>query len=65
MALLQYKCPQCGKQFEELVKKYDEPVSCPACKARAERDYTGNMYSATGTRSKHCSGDCKTCGGCH
>lgn len=65
MALLQYRCPQCGRKFEELVRKYDEAVFCPDCRIRAERDYSGSMYSATGKPSKHCSGDCKTCGGCH
>ena len=29
MPLLQYVCPSCGKQFDELVKKFDEKVVCP------------------------------------
>lgn len=65
MPILQYKCPVCGKRFEELVKKFDDEVICPDCKGRAERDYSGKVYSATGTQSKKCSGNCKTCGGCH
>ena len=40
MPILQYKCPQCGKKFEELVAKFDDPVPCPACGTRAERDWT-------------------------
>ena len=31
MPVLQYRCPSCGKEFEELVKKYDEKVTCPDC----------------------------------
>jgi len=65
MPILQYKCPQCGKKFEELVKKYDDPVLCPDCKTQAVRDYCGEVYSSTGKKTAKCSGNCKTCGGCH
>ena len=64
MPILQYKCPSCGKEFEELVKKFDDKVVCPDCGTAAERSYRGTMFSATGTHPKHCSGNCKTCGGC-
>ena len=64
MAILQYKCPECGKEFEELVKKFDEKVVCPICGAAAERCYSGAMFSATGTHAKKFGGNCKTCGGC-
>ncbi len=65
MPIFQYKCPNCGKKFEELVKKIDQSVLCPDCKTAAERDYSGEMYSATGKPAKKCSGNCKTCGGCN
>ncbi|MCD8040590.1 MAG: zinc ribbon domain-containing protein [Clostridia bacterium] len=65
MPILQYKCKNCGKQFEELVKKYDEQVLCPNCKQPAERCYSGEMYSSTGKKPIKCSGNCKTCSGCH
>ena len=64
MPFLQYKCTKCGKQFEELVAKYDDSVACPDCGGETKRDYTGTMYSSTGKQSKKCSGNCKTCGGC-
>ncbi|MBO5328735.1 MAG: zinc ribbon domain-containing protein [Clostridia bacterium] len=64
MPILQYKCPSCGKYFEELVKKFDNQVYCPNCGKVAERSYSGPMFSATGKTSKKCSGNCKTCGGC-
>jgi putative FmdB family regulatory protein len=64
MALLQYKCKNCGKRFEELVKSYLDTVKCPDCFGETERDYTGEMFSATGQQTKKCSGNCKTCGGC-
>ncbi len=64
MPLLQYRCPSCGKEFEELVNKFDDKVTCPSCGTQAERSYSGQMFSATGTHAKKCSGHCKTCGGC-
>lgn len=64
MPILQYRCPECGKQFEELVKKYTDQVKCPDCGGAAERSFCGEMFTATGKQSKKCSGNCKTCGGC-
>ena len=64
MPILQYKCEKCGKKFEELVAKYDDAVYCPSCGERAARDWSGEMFSATGKPSKKCNGNCKTCGGC-
>lgn len=64
MPILQYACKNCGNNFEELVKKYDEEVKCPVCGGAAERSYCGKMFSSTGKTVKKCSGNCKTCGGC-
>lgn len=64
MPLLEYRCPKCGKKFDELVKKCDEEVVCPACGERAERVWSGTVYSATGKPKKDCSGNCSCCGGC-
>lgn len=64
MPILQYKCPICGKEFEELVRKPTDEVLCPECGKPADRCYSGTMFSATGKPTKKCSGNCKTCGGC-
>ena len=64
MPILQYKCRKCGREFEELVKKYDDDVRCPECGETAQRSYSGEIFSATGKPVKKCSGNCKTCGGC-
>lgn len=64
MPFLQYKCPKCGKKFDELVKSHLDEVLCPDCGEKADRDYSGSMYSATGKQTKKCTGNCKTCGGC-
>lgn len=64
MPVLQYKCQKCNKNFEELVKNYKDNVFCPDCGEKAERSYSGEMFSATGKTQKKCSGNCKSCGGC-
>ncbi len=64
MPLLQYKCKVCGNKFEELVRSYVDPVVCPKCGGETTRDYSGEMFSATGKPTKKCSGNCKTCSGC-
>ncbi len=64
MPLLQYKCSQCNKKFEELVKKFDDKAFCPICGGEGVRDYNGTMFSSTGKTSHKCSGNCKTCSGC-
>ncbi len=64
MPILQYICKNCGKSFEELVKKFDDKVTCPDCGKLAERCYCGQMFSATGKTVKKCSGNCKNCSGC-
>ena len=64
MPLLQYKCVKCGKRFDELVRSYLDEVKCPDCGGETARDYSGEVFSATGKASKKCSGNCKTCSGC-
>lgn len=64
MPILQYKCPSCGKIFDELVKNYGDEALCPDCKTAAVRLWCGTMYSATGKTVKKCSGHCSTCSGC-
>ncbi len=31
MPLYEYACPGCGATFEKLVRRFGEPVACPAC----------------------------------
>lgn len=65
MPILQYECKKCNISFDRLVKKYDDKVFCPSCKEEVVRSYHGEVSSATGKPVKKCSGNCKTCGGCH
>lgn len=55
MPVLQYRCGKCGKNFEELVKRFDDQVLCPVCGEKAERSYSGEIFSATGKTVKKCS----------
>lgn len=64
MAILDYYCENCKKNFEELVKSPDDSVLCPVCGKPARREWSGCVYSATGKPGKKCSGNCATCGGC-
>lgn len=31
MPIFEYLCPECGKEFERLILKKEEVVTCPAC----------------------------------
>ncbi|HEX8393601.1 MAG TPA: zinc ribbon domain-containing protein [Longimicrobium sp.] len=38
MPTYEYRCPQCGNDFEKFQKMSDEPVAeCPACGTQAQR----------------------------
>ena len=64
MPVLQYVCPACGRKFEELVKKFDDPVVCPACGAAGAPAWAGERFSPPGPPAKKSTGRPKTCGGC-
>ena len=63
MALLKFRCKDCGKVFDELttLAKMDE-VKCPVCGGETERAYEGKCARSG---QGGCSGSCATCGGCH
>lgn len=62
MALIDYKCKDCGKDFFEIVRSDKEKIVCPECKSEnVQRIYKGKYYGKGGG----CTGSCSTCGGCH
>ena len=65
MPLLDYKCPECKKEFSELVKNCEQEVLCPDYKVKAERIYYGKPAGTFGKKPSGCTGHCSTCGGCH
>lgn len=51
MPLYEFRCPQCGQQFERLVRgaRQAEPVPCPHCGwSRAERVFSTFAMSGRG-----------------
>lgn len=64
MPLLQYKCENCGKLFEELTKADSENPKCPQCGGVTRRAYEGKVYAGKKSGGG-CSGNCATCSGCH
>jgi len=64
MPLYDYRCPQCGAEFERLVKfsKADE-ITCPDCKyAYAQRRISRVAVQMNGDAGSSWS-DSRTCGG--
>lgn len=64
MPLYSFRCPACGKRFEEIltVARKDEAV-CPDCGRKAERVWNGKCNFGA-KRSSGCSGHCAGCSGC-
>lgn len=61
MALIDFKCKECGKEFFEIVNSNEEKIICPHCKSdKVERVYKGKYYG-----KGSCSGECSGCSGCH
>lgn len=62
MVFKELKCRSCGNIFEQVIRE-GEQVSCPAC---GSKDVGTNFSGGTcNCVKKGCSGNCKTCGGCH
>ena len=63
MIFKEMKCRSCGKVFEALIRA-GEPARCPACGSEeVETNLSGGRCNRPGKGG--CSGNCKTCGGCH
>ena len=74
MPIYEFKCAKCKEEFECLVFRSDEAVSCPACdgknvrrmmSARSFKSSGGDVASAAASSSSACSGcaggHCSTC----
>jgi len=72
MPIYEYQCSACNKEFETLVFKTDEKVSCPKCKGTEVRRLMSSCsfksegnYSSSASSSS-CSGCAATsCSTCH
>ena len=68
MPLYSFRCPECGRRFEELLTvEHKDRVPCPDCGAKAEREWTGKCSfgakyaSSRGERPAECA-NCPMCG---
>ena len=61
MPIYEYRCNDCGKEFEELVRSQDTEVACPECKS-AKTSRKLSLFAASGTSSPAGRGgsSCKT-----
>jgi putative FmdB family regulatory protein len=71
MPIYEYRCKQCGQQFEQLVLKRSDTIACPFCNGQnvQKRFSTFGMKSAdtfvssSGSSCSTCSSHaCSTCG---
>lgn len=65
MPMYEYRCPSCGREFEEIARQ-DERVPCPACAAPSEPLISAchcQCSAATGSYTPASTGGGK-CGGC-
>ncbi len=63
MAFLELKCEKCGHVFEELVRIGEYP-KCPVCGGETSQKYNGKVW-VNSVKPSNCTGNCKTCKGCH
>ena len=67
MPMLDYRCRDCGRKFEELVFSHNrDKVRCPACGSGAlDRVYEGKcLFGSPKGGGQACSGKCSGCAGC-
>ena len=59
MPIYEYRCPQCGHQFEKLVRGFggSGEVKCPSCGAESERQVSLFGFGVSGG-SREASGGC-------
>ncbi|THB70103.1 MAG: zinc ribbon domain-containing protein [Desulfovibrio sp.] len=75
MPIYEYRCEECGKEFEEIVFG-DDPVPCPSCNSantnklmsccRFKSEGGGSTSTSSSGSSSSCAGcsggNCATCG---
>jgi putative FmdB family regulatory protein len=52
MPLYEYRCGDCGRLFERLVRSWNEAVDCPSC-ASAQVEKQVSTFAFTGTDGGH------------
>ncbi|MCB1049353.1 MAG: zinc ribbon domain-containing protein [Acidobacteria bacterium] len=63
MPLFDFKCCECGKKFEFLVRESGESVTCPQCQATSVTKLVSAFAMAGGKGHVHSGpGPCGSCG---
>ncbi|MGI6173054.1 MAG: FmdB family zinc ribbon protein [Christensenellales bacterium] len=66
MPMYEFKCRNCGKNFEELVSVSGrDAVRCPDCGGEVQRVYEGACAFGAKKGGSSCTGNCEHCAGCH
>ena len=69
MALIDFKCSNCGEKFDEIVKPSDrDNIKCPKCGSKdVKQIFEGRCNTVgSGKGGGSCSsGSCGGCSGCH
>lgn len=69
MALIDFKCGDCGEKFDEFVNSSNKDnIQCPKCRSKNIKQIFEGRWNACGTGkgSGGCSsGNCSGCSGCH
>ncbi|MBQ4158383.1 MAG: zinc ribbon domain-containing protein [Clostridia bacterium] len=64
MPMYSFFCPECGRQFEELLSMKDKDFAlCPDCGAKGERQWMGKRNFIRKTESSPCA-NAETCASC-
>jgi len=64
MPIYEYNCENCGDDFECLVFRTDEPVSCPKCGKGAPKRKMSSFGFSVGYKFKSSTGSGSGCSGC-
>lgn len=65
MPMFDYVCPDCGAEFEELVRKSSEVILCPECgKSGCLRQLAKVAFSLGGDPVTPSTGSSSSCSGC-
>ena len=67
MPIYEFHCPDCGRDFEELVLSSREKINCPGCgQGRCQKLMSASTFhtkGADGSTASHSAGG--GCGSCH
>ncbi len=69
MPIYEYSCAECGHEFEEILFKEGETVTCPRCQSREARKLMSRCRSKmtgkepVGDLGMSAGGGCSSCGG--